>query len=74
MKWQPIESAPKDGPPVLIATADGFVGEARYHEDEDGWWWANTHPTDATDGSAERPTHWMPLPDPPKRKKARQPA
>lgn len=44
---------------------DGWnVSEARYHPSEDGWWLANTHPTDAHDGQIY-PTHWMPLPPPP---------
>jgi hypothetical protein len=69
MEWQLIETAPKDGMPVLVVW-DGIVGEAHYCGDEDtrdpGWWWANTSPGDY---HAERlspdPTHWMPLPPPP---------
>lgn len=59
--WRPIATAPKDGTPIL------------------GWWvdecmivdwcvfvkrWRSTH--DGEDMFEPEPTHWMPLPDPPK--------
>jgi hypothetical protein len=76
--WRPIETAPKDGTYVLLffpsrPISDTFTGIVRsgcwgYVEDDDdsdGWY---EHPEDdmtqrAGDGL---PTHWMPLPDPPK--------
>lgn len=73
--WQPIETAPKDGTPVLV-TAGNVVGEARYYADsgsDTGWWWANETPGDY---HAEKimfhhgePHAWqpMPLPAPPTR-------
>jgi hypothetical protein len=63
-EWQPIETAPKDFTSVLVTGDQGFVCEATYNADYDGWWAANTHPTDAYDGQVY-PTHWMPLPDAP---------
>lgn len=63
--WRPIESAPKDGTHVLIAD-EICVSEARYIERSEGWWIANTDPTDAHDGQFHNPTHWMPKPDGPK--------
>lgn len=70
-QWQPIETAPKDGAPVIISVA-GFVGEAAYRAEgshEGAWWWANEGPgdyhADSIDSRHGEPTHWMPLPDPP---------
>lgn len=53
-EWQPIETAPKDGTWFLAYEADVPMYTA--HWDEDGWYdleWKC------------RPTHWMPLPEPP---------
>lgn len=61
--WRPIESAPRDQP--VIVTNGESVGEASYHESDNGWWWAGYHPTDASDGYVWQPTHWRPLPAPP---------
>lgn len=64
--WQPIESAPKDGRRVLLVVhvgTDPFVLEGYYEADgERGWYQANTHWTDAWDGSV-LPTLWCPLPE-----------
>jgi len=65
--WKPIETAPTDGS-TCIVTNGSVVGEAWFSQDNDGWWWANTHPTDATDGRAWNPTYWMPLPQLPEAK------
>jgi hypothetical protein len=61
--WQPIESAPKDGREILLSsTRDRFyIGVGQWAEADstmnciEGWFWAY----------ANRPTHWMPLPQPP---------
>ena len=68
MEWQPIETAPKDGTSCLVVAGDGNVGEASWCG-PDGWWWINTHLehwADSIDFRHGEPTHWMPLPDPPK--------
>lgn len=64
--WQPIETAPKDGQNVIVASASesGFytVGEAFY---EDQWFWSGCRECSVNDAGFEA-THWMPLPEPPK--------
>lgn len=61
--WQPIETAPKDGDTeVLIYGALGTIKVAWYSGGEWKWEYDN----DMTYGSTVyRPTHWMPLPEPP---------
>jgi hypothetical protein len=64
-KWQPIETAPKDGTIILVAWGGTRrVWPARFGDvgPEDAWvGWSNAfgemHITDMT--------HWMPLPEPP---------
>lgn len=68
--WQPIETAPKDGSSVMLAREDDdFSWVCEGHWDRaglhSGWYAANTHWTDAT-GDALDPTHWQPLPAPPR--------
>ena len=72
-EWQPIETAPKEitrrdhangyGCCVLAYPVHGSVARVR--------WWQRTDRPEAcnflTDGHlAVHPTHWMPLPDPPR--------
>lgn len=65
MSWQPIDTHRPRIDPDSVLIADGrAVGEARWHTDEHGWWWAGNDPTDSW-GSQVYPTHWMLLPDPP---------
>ena len=62
MDWQPIKSAPKDNTKVLIYVPsktinghdyDAIIMVSRFK----GYWWDAAH---------LKPTHWMPLPEPPK--------
>jgi hypothetical protein len=56
-EWQPIETAPRDGQRVLMLTAKHYVITGFF---SNGWWLS--HP-----GVYQiHPTHWMPLPEPPK--------
>lgn len=69
MDWQPIETAPKDGTPILIFYEE-LYGMRRYSircwdrgdwaTAQEGWVdeWRQIRPN-------EKPTHWMPLPEPP---------
>lgn len=81
-RWRPIETAPKDGTHVLVCfdepkygpywtfqqrppTVAHWFGPADLPGLRSGGWYLSVHQNDA-----ERiyPTHWMPLPEPPKEK------
>lgn len=77
MEWQPIETAPKDGREIIVWGVRG--GDWGYTEPE--WTWtgarwsggslsvpAGWYETKATPrySNGFSPTHWMPLPEPPK--------
>lgn len=67
-KWQPIESAPRDGRGIIgwmSPWADG--GEVHWGglEDDGGWYLAGNDPTDSWGPGALPVTHWQPLPSPP---------
>lgn len=62
-QWQPIDTAPKDGARVIVYCDRGArIRIMKYWQpsnpDTPGFWIDGT-------GSAT-PTHWMPLPEPPK--------
>ena len=61
MNWQPIETAPWSGPPVLLwrsRTKEHYVAARIKGEHGPGWC--------TPDGfQIFEPTHWMPLPEPP---------
>lgn len=79
MEWRTIDSAPRDGTRVLVVDSKGNIDCAKYEPDsyeyeqfvrtakdgnvyrtvkeECGWW---------DSGISIAPTHWMPLPEPPK--------
>ena len=68
MKWQPIETAPNDGTEILLFTVSGIIqGYFSYGE----WEQSVTHATYdmAYSVISHHPTHWMPLPAPPKAQK-----
>lgn len=56
--WLPISTAPQNRH-VILATADGHVGEGYW--DNGGWWWAG-----GESALMRTPPHWMPLPEGPK--------
>jgi hypothetical protein len=82
MEWQPIETAPKDGTRVILWRGFISFGEwpemiiAQW--DDGAWRWPDPRENPSTHGEwadydlmdgyedADSPTHWMPLPDPPK--------
>lgn len=67
-EWQPIETAPKDGTRIVLATSDtayaGRWAESQYI----GMWWMSGDYV-AAFSKMNPPTHWMPLPQPPKEDK-----
>ena len=66
-EWQPIETAPKDGTEVLVWSEHGGV-ESAYWEagcyGHSGWTIYQIR-TEIAEPDFP-PTHWMPLPEPPK--------
>lgn len=67
-EWLPIETAPKDGTPVLLYY-DGVVTQGAWNaEDYARRWEAVTleqHGCGCCAGTDDPPKHWMPLPAPP---------
>lgn len=61
MEWQPIATAPRDGTKILVwreaelGYAGRRIGVDKWHKNR--WWHSRLN---------MQPTHWMPLPDPPK--------
>lgn len=64
MSWQPIETAPKDGTDILVNApqVDSGVTIAFF---KDGYW-RLTYDGARFGVHVSDPTHWMPLPEPPK--------
>lgn len=62
--WQPIETAPKDGSGILV-TAAGFSYAVEW-SDEFDWWCVDDNKLGPFRLRGQAPTHWMPLPQPPK--------
>lgn len=73
MKWQPIESAPRDGTHILIAFGSDWVSSAIYCSNDD-----DAHPWKFLDQQGQSipilngarddkygPTRWLPLPPAP---------
>lgn len=77
-EWQPIETAPKDGSDIIaFFPAENKHGIDNFHPQviavvsfqERGWWeisnvsgWEMETEIDSHEG----PTHWMPMPEPPR--------
>lgn len=64
--WLPIETAPKDGTVILVYCGDyqvpfmeNMTHVARWKDEKWRLYWIFSH-------VSLEPTHWMPLPDPPK--------
>ena len=60
-KWQPIETAPKDGTHILVCVEKKYVYLVWWFDNPRGWCWDLTNTP-----MVGSPSHWMPLPEPPK--------
>ena len=62
-EWQPIETAPRDNEKIILIwdADDKFIYQGHLLEDDEISIWVTL------EGFAiDKPTHWMPLPEPPK--------
>ena len=74
MEWQPIETAPYHGKPLLLwAERNGFRGKprmvvGRWYSECARWYITGCGPTTFSEQWLDEctPSHWMPLPEPPK--------
>ena len=74
-EWQPIETAPKDGTEILLLKEIRWVnGDSKDGRIGNGYWIAPYWFEQKTeiwrsriDTWIDAPTHWMPLPEPPKK-------
>lgn len=81
-KWQPIESAPKDGTRILLGYSTHiFTGvwavcgewdDERYTKLRRGYWKHEMHFAGVLAMRSNPPTHWQPLPEPPDTTAARE--
>lgn len=73
-EWQPIETAPRDKNEQILLGIKGsrWVAAASWEEVERGRWaWSSGHWKDERGLTVymalkDAPTHWQPLPEPPK--------
>lgn len=72
MTWQSIKTAPRDGQ-IIILQYDGHVQAGYFSDTGDEWKWkfwctwgkGRLVENAWRDTPDDRPSHWMPLPDPP---------
>jgi hypothetical protein len=60
--WQPIETAPRDGAPILGYADCSFAVVEWYKA---GGYWSLSEAGSYAEDSEWHPTHWTPLPKPP---------
>ena len=67
MNWKDIETAPKDGTRVLVFSGD-WIAIAYWKSDAQIWcvWDCEDYFPSVHLVGDDAPTHWMPLPEPPK--------
>ena len=62
MRWQPIETAPRDGSSMLLCVGQWFTVGCWHRA---GSFWVTNGPTYSRYPVPEQPTHWMPRPEAP---------
>lgn len=68
MKWQPIETAPKDGTQILVWDGSNMIC-VKWHEIPQQFAaWEFAHTNDHAHFVTRDVTHWRPLPEPPSEK------
>jgi len=72
MKWQTIDTAPKDGTHILLYVEDQGIVEGWWYPADwhgDGGWWdyitLSAHGCGCCQSYDDNPTFWMPMPDMP---------
>jgi hypothetical protein len=66
--WQPIQTAPKDGVPIILGFAGSGANEGYWHDgSKNHWGYAGWYFSDDNilTSKPNLPTHWQPLPEPP---------
>lgn len=73
MKWEPIETAPKDGERILgYWSREGYQGGNTHEmavvswDSENEWWGLDVSSGECVEFSQWTPTHWTPIPNLPK--------
>ena len=70
--WRPIETAPKDGTTIILGSESGWsdAGFWMGNPKENYWgktgWYAEDDRASILTAKPVQPTHWLPLPEPPK--------
>jgi hypothetical protein len=75
--WRLLDGKAMSGTPVILAVIDDtgthepVIGEARYYETEEDWYWAGTSPLDHHGGPVRevnfgKPKYYRPMPTLPK--------
>lgn len=71
MNWQPIETAPKDGTPVIVLTweqsGDIVAIQAHYADNEWNPIWLDMHGCGCCGSGKLDAEYWIPIPELPKR-------
>jgi len=65
MKWQTIDTAPKDGTEFLGYGESGVFGVCAWYDGYYGKFFTSFHTDNCGEYVQDDWTHWMPLPNPP---------